>query len=137
MNGRGLKKIKHLRYMYSIRMMNLVEIIGTKTWVSKYTICNEWYLFFNDREDIMFHILGMTESELYHDGKLIKEILLMREGNNKRYKFTIEDKIAPVFHELEKNTLLSEAYKVNMYVEELQDMRDPNSSWDREGSPIF
>lgn len=137
MNGKELGRIKHLRYMYNSRMMYLVEILGTKTCVSKYTIFNEWYLFFDEREDIIFHILEASGSEPHHNGKGIKEILLMRTDNNKMYNFTIEDKGTPSFYELGENTLLSETYKVNMYVEELQDKRDPNSSWEREGGPLF
>lgn len=137
MNGKELEKIKHLRYMYNSRMMHLTEVLGTKTGVSKYTICNEEYLFFDDREDIMFHILGVAESELHHSGKLIKEILLMKMDDNKMYNFTIEDKRMPSIYELEMNRPLDEFFRVSMYVEELQDIRDPKSNWDREGRPLF
>ena len=137
MNGKESQKIKHLRYLYDKNMTYLVEVSGTITRVFKYTVLHDRFLFFDDRKDVMFHIVGVAESDYLHSGKIVKEILLMKMDDNKMYNFTIEDERTPNFYELEMRQPLDDFFRINMYVEELQDIRDPNSSWDREGRPLF
>lgn len=136
MNGKHMEYMKYMRRAYDRIMTYHVEILGTGSSVYKYEVIDNKYVLLNDRSDMIFTILGISESEVNWSSNIRKkEIVLLHEVTMRIFLLTIEiermrtwghPEITPLF--LDKN---------RMYVEELQDMRDPNSSWDREGIPIF
>ena len=135
MNGKHMEYMKYMRRAYDRIMTYHVEILGTGSSVYKYEVIDNKYVLLNDRSDMIFTILGISESEVNWNNNIRKkEIILLHEVTMRIFLLTIEierirlwgSEIAPMFLDEDR-----------MYVEELQDIRNPTSSWDREGSPIF
>lgn len=135
MNGKHMEYMKYMRRAYDRIMTYHVEILGTGSSVYKYEVVDNKYVLLNDRSDMIFTILGISESEVNWNNNIRKkEIILLHEVTMRIFLLTIEierirlwgPEIAPMFLDEDR-----------MYVEELQDIRNPTSSWDREGSPIF
>lgn len=136
MNSRHMEYMKYMRRAYDRIMTYHVEILGTGSIVYKYEVIDNKYVLLNDRSDMIFAILGVSESEVNWSNNIRKkEIILLHEVTMRIFLLTIEierirtwghPEITPMF--LDEN---------RMYVEELQDMRNPSSSWVREGGPIF
>ena len=136
MNGKHMEYIKYMRRAHDRIMAHHVEILGTGSSVYKYEVVDNKYILLNDRSDMIFTILGISESEMNWSNNIRKkEIVLLHDVTMRIFLFTIEiERIRPWGHPEIAPMLLDEN---RMYIEELQDIRDPNSSWDREGSPIF
>ena len=136
MTNKHMEYIKYMRRAYDRIMTYHVEILGTGSSVYKYEVIDNKYILLNDRSDMMFTILGISESEMNWSNNIRKkEIILLHDVTMRIFLFTIEiERIRPWGHPEIVPMLLDES---RMYIEELQDMRNPNSSWDREGSPIF
>lgn len=136
MTNKHMEYIKYMRHAYDRIMTYHVEILGTGSSVYKYEVIDNKYILLNDRSDMVFTILGISESEMNWDNNIRKkEIILLHDVTMRIFLFTIEiERIRPWGYPEIVPMLLDEN---RMYVEELQDMRDPNSSWDREGRPMF
>ena len=136
MINKRMEYIKYMRCSYDRIMTYHVEILGTGSSIYKYEVIDNKYILLNDRSDMVFTILGISESEMNWDNNIRKkEIILLHDVTMRIFLFTIEiERIRPWGYPEIVPMLLDEN---RMYVEELQDMRDPNSSWDKEGRPMF
>ena len=136
MTNKHMAYVKYMRRAYDRIMTYHVEILGTGSSVYKYEVIDNKYILLNDRSDMMFTILGISESEMNWSNNIRKkEIILLHDVTMRIFLFTIEiERIRPWGHPEIVPMLLDEN---RMYVKELQDMRNPNSSWDREGRPVF
>ena len=136
MNGKHMEYVKYMRRAYDRIMTYHMEILGTGSSVYKYEVVDNKYILLNDRSDMIFTILGISESEMNWSNNIRKkEIILLHDETMRVFLLTIEiERIRPWGHPGIVPMLLDEN---RMYVKELQDMRNPNSSWDREGSPVF
>ena len=135
MTNKHMEYMKYMRRAYDRVMTYHVEILGTGSSVYKYEVINNKHVFLNNRSDMMFTILGTSESEMNWDNIRKKEIILLHDVTMRIFLLTFEiERTKPWSHPEIVPMLLDEN---RMYVEELQDVIDPNSSWDREGRPIF
>lgn len=135
MTNKHMQYVKYMRRGYDRIMTYHIKGLGTRSSVYKYEVIDNKYIFLNDRSDIVFTILGISESDMSWYNVRKKEIILLHDVTMRIFLLTIEMERTRPWGRPEIAPMLPDEKR--MYVEELQDMRNPNSSWDRERSPIF